>query len=385
MDRIICPQCGEEHDLSEMQIAFAKPDAWFAIPPQERDKRVRINQDLATIDAEHGFVRGVLEIPVRGEPKSFGWGIWVRVDRDVFDQHAYAGREGYPAVPAPASGHIATQLPGYPQTLGVPVIVQASFDTTQRPTFIVTDTSHPLGIEQASGIYVERALEHLHAGEIEPRGRPRFAALGSDGWELDDALSRYHHRDGVNWLPDSGIRAALQVGDAAKVIFAIEASSESGDPEVHRERMWVEVDHIAGTGAERLYSGALTNDPNVPGLARSGMRVWFQSQHVIDVARTDGWRASRDKSVLQCTHHGPSQTIFVCQHLPRGAGVGFNPATDPGNPRPNAWCDACDRMLVQERGWTDRAEAMAKIVVICASCYDIVEERNRTGSEPGTE
>ena len=381
MDRIPCPLCGDVHDLSDLQVGFAKPDAYFAVPVDERETRVKMTADLAMIDGKHGFIRGVLEIPVRGEPNPFGWGIWVRVERDVFDHHAYAGREGFAPVPPPAAGRIATQLPGYPQTLGVPVRVEASQNTTERPFFRTVDESHPLGVEQREGIHVERALEHLsrylHSGATEPRGRPRFATLEGDGWELDDALARFHSRQGVNWLPDTALREGIRDGEAAKLIFAIEAAAVSGDPEVHRERMWVEVDHVAHAGAETLYSGAVTNDPSVPGLTRLGMRVWFHPHHVIDIAREDGWQASEDPDVLRCTRHGVSQTTYVCQHLPGGSGVGFNQADDPDNPRPDAWCDACDRVLGEEGEWTGRAEEAAKIQLLCASCYDAAEARNR--------
>ena len=379
MDRIACPVCGDVHDLSDMQVGFGKPDAYFAVESEERDRRARITEDVAEIDGTHHFIRGVLEIPVRGELQPFGWGIWVEVAAEVYQQYLQAGKDG-PSIVAPSTGRVGTQLPGFPQTLGVPVLVQPSADHSLRPTFEVADERHPLGVEQRNGIHVERVLEHLsrylHAGEPEPRGHPYVATFATDGWQLDDALARFRSRQGVNWLPDAAEREAIRAGEIAKVIFAIEAAAVTGQPEVHRERMWVEVDYVSGAGADSLYTGILTNDPNVPGLTRPGMRVWFRPGHVIDIARADESRSSESRDVLQCARHGVSQKTFVCQHLVKGTGLGFNQAEDPDNPRPDAWCDGCDKVLREEGEWNDRSEAMAKITLMCAECYDAAEARN---------
>lgn len=49
MDRIACPICGEVHDLSDMQVGFDKPDAWFALQAEERGARVALTPDVAVI------------------------------------------------------------------------------------------------------------------------------------------------------------------------------------------------------------------------------------------------------------------------------------------------------------------------------------------------
>lgn len=382
MDRITCPTCGEEHDLGDMQVGFDKPDAWFAVEPDERARRVTRTSDVATIDDAHHFLRGVLEIPVAGEAQPFGWGIWVKVSRADFLRYTSTSDERARAPTEPFAGLIATRLAGYPQTLGVPVIVRPSA-ADLRPLLDVADESHPLAREQREGIRVERVLEHLsrymHHGEPEPRGDRSIATLAADGWQLDDAVARFRARDGLYWIPTAEDRAAIRVGELAKLIFAIEASDEAGVAEVHREWMWVEVDHARGAGPEAHFTGILANDPHVPGLTRAGMRVWFQPEHVIDIQRGES-RASESRDVLQCAHHGPSQTTYVCRHLTRGSGLGFNRGDDPDNPRPDAWCDACDALLREEGEWNDRAEAEAGVTLICAGCYDAAEARNRTNS-----
>src|SRR6476620_7857929 len=81
---------------------------------------------------------------------------------------------------------------------------------------------------------------------------------------------------------------------------------------------------------------------------------------------------------IACDRHGPSYTTFICGHLVKGHALGFCEANDPGNPRPDAWCNECERVLMdEEKGqWNDRSEAFADIHVVCANCYDEVRRRN---------
>lgn len=78
---------------------------------------------------------------------------------------------------------------------------------------------------------------------------------------------------------------------------------------------------------------------------------------------------------IECAEHGQQQTTFVCRHLAEslrtGASVGFWQADNPGNPRPNAWCSACEQKLQATGGeWNDESEAFAGITLLCGACYD---------------
>ena len=77
-------------------------------------------------------------------------------------------------------------------------------------------------------------------------------------------------------IPSQEDRESLLPGDFAKLIFRIEF-----DDEAHVERMWVEVTEV---GPE-FYVGVLGNDPYCTDEIRSGMRVEFNADHVIQIDR----------------------------------------------------------------------------------------------------
>ena len=81
--------------------------------------------------------------------------------------------------------------------------------------------------------------------------------------------------------------------------------------------------------------------------------------------------------VVTCEVDGKSHATFVCRHLARNAGLGFFWSETPDDPRPDAWCGACDEVLEREGGWNDRSEPFAKVTLICAACYDRARLRNR--------
>ena len=379
---VTCPGCGEQHDLSDMQVGFDKPDAYFAVHPDERDRRWILTAELAVLDGARFFVRGVLEIPVSGEPHPYAWGVWARVDED----HARA-LEGGGAEGAAFPGRLANQLPGYPQTLGLEVVVRAR-GAERRPALTVAGEAHPLGVEQRGGVYVERVLEMVwpvvHRGETQRMGEPRFAKLEEDRWAVREAAAAYRDRDGVYWIPEEEARRSLRPGHIAKLLFDLVASDEEGRAARHVERMWVGVDHRREEGP--VYSGTLDNVPYNGGLAEHGMRVWFAPDHVLDIQAAPDEPLASDRAPVRCDRHGPSFPAYVCRHLAAGPAegavrrrLGFHDAEDPGTPRPDAWCDACEAVREREGDWTERAEAFADPVLVCGACYDYLDGRHRNG------
>ncbi|MFL5242350.1 MAG: DUF2199 domain-containing protein [Gemmataceae bacterium] len=85
---------------------------------------------------------------------------------------------------------------------------------------------------------------------------------------------------------------------------------------------------------------------------------------------------SDKKLTVSCDCHGESYATFVCKHLAKGFGLGFFCADQPGDPQPDAWCGACQRVLEKEGVWNDRSESFADVKLVCAGCYTTIKDRN---------
>jgi hypothetical protein len=91
------------------------------------------------------------------------------------------------------------------------------------------------------------------------------------------------------------------------------------------------------------------------------------------------------KETVHCGEHGQQQATFVCQHLAQSLRtkemVGFFTADDPDNPRPDAWCAACEKKVWMTGGkWNDESEAFARVTMICGRCYDRAKILNADAS-----
>jgi hypothetical protein len=92
---------------------------------------------------------------------------------------------------------------------------------------------------------------------------------------------------------------------------------------------------------------------------------------------------------VHCDEHGASRVAFVCHHLFDALGdakaprIGFvAPILDPNDPEddPQAWCSACDAVVLAAGDWNEEASAFAQIKGICAGCYEAVREQQRPRS-----
>src|SRR5688572_26783627 len=89
LDRVPCAQCGVEHDLSDLEPSFWRPDHWFAVPEDERETRIWDSNDACAIRAPDDadwryFLRTLLPVAVHGEGRAFCHGLWVEVPAASF-------------------------------------------------------------------------------------------------------------------------------------------------------------------------------------------------------------------------------------------------------------------------------------------------------------
>jgi hypothetical protein len=89
-----------------------------------------------------------------------------------------------------------------------------------------------------------------------------------------------------------------------------------------------------------------------------------------------------EENMVECCTHGNRYPAYACQHLNTQTPVGFYEplASDPdviyANDELNAWCNACDEVLLKVGEWNEESEAFAKIKLICDRCYFDIKELN---------
>ena len=158
-----CATCGRVHDLQAIEPAFRRPDAFFEVDEALRERRISDGEGACLITSPDGrdlrcFVRTILYVPIRGEVKPIGWGVWVELDAPSYwrigelwesqDQHAEP----------PFACTLANAVPNYPSTLGLAGTLQLR-SPTLRPALALSASAHPFAVEARAGVSFERALE----------------------------------------------------------------------------------------------------------------------------------------------------------------------------------------------------------------------------------
>ena len=114
----------------------------------------------------------------------------------------------------------------------------------------------------------------------EPVSSPTFS---KNGWTLVSAEERVLASPETFQLPSMTLRRSLLPGDAAKLLFDIEATENGHIVDRGVDRMWV----IVKRRTEQGYLGILDNDPGAAEnlTLRQGDQVAFGPEHVIDIGR----------------------------------------------------------------------------------------------------
>jgi hypothetical protein len=153
-----CTVCGKVHDELP-DIGFDKPDQWWGVPEAERASRIELTSDTCIIDGEDHFIRGVIELPIHGESRQFGFGVWVSQKKENFRTYV---KNSDSAEIGPFFGWLCTRIAYYPQDT-LQLKTRAHFRTGGlRPRIEVEPTDHPLAVDQREGISLARAWEIVH-------------------------------------------------------------------------------------------------------------------------------------------------------------------------------------------------------------------------------
>ena len=153
-----CRQCDSTH-TGIPSLGADAPYLFYEIPEYERAQRCELTSDACVIDSEHLFIRGCLEIPVHGLTEPFVWLVWVSLSKESFGEWLSHYETPQRAHFGPYFGWLNSALPLYPNTINLKTLAHVRNDGA-RPFIEVEPTEHPLALEQAHGINVER-LEEL--------------------------------------------------------------------------------------------------------------------------------------------------------------------------------------------------------------------------------
>jgi hypothetical protein len=158
----VCSVCGEHHDELMLDIRMGLPEPVFALSDSERAERAEFGDDSGIYreagGAEHYYVRGLLEIPIRSLERYFGYGAWIEVDGESYDRLGELWDDELGREEPPFSGRLANELAPYDGTFGLPVMLQLR-EVDLLPVVELVDTDHRLRAEQQNGITEERAQE----------------------------------------------------------------------------------------------------------------------------------------------------------------------------------------------------------------------------------
>lgn len=149
----LCSRCDRLHDDLPLALAAGVPEPCLEVPEGERDRRVVLGDEVCALDDARFFVRGNLALPIRddADARSFVWTLWVELDRARYKRAKAlwlrARREREPPYPAT----LATALPGYPSTVGLPARLLPA-PVGLRFAVALDEGAHPLVRAQQSGV-----------------------------------------------------------------------------------------------------------------------------------------------------------------------------------------------------------------------------------------
>ena len=164
MPKVRCSKCGAEHDLSGIEPTFKRPDAFIGVPAAERERRVSHSDDTCLITSVDGkdltcFLRVMLRVPIRGESRPIGWGLWVEVDAQTYWRVSELWNDEDQNAEPPFTCALANEIPNYPSTLGLPAMMRLERPGVRPSVVLAPGSDHPFALEARMDVHLERALE----------------------------------------------------------------------------------------------------------------------------------------------------------------------------------------------------------------------------------
>lgn len=154
-----CSTCGKYHDEVPMDWGFSAPYQWNPEFVKRDPKKNEISSDMCVINGENFFIRGIIEIPIINENKTFNWGVWVSLSEKSFARYMAVYKTEKELDEEPYFGWLCNKIPGYPNTISLKTSVHLQGNRL-RPKIVLDHSDlHPLCQEQHNGITMHRVGE----------------------------------------------------------------------------------------------------------------------------------------------------------------------------------------------------------------------------------
>ena len=152
-----CSCCGQVYD--ELPLTFGNnfPDYYFSVPPDDREKRIEIQESLFVVDGAHFFHRGRLTIPINDYDQDLIFNVWTSISEENFRKRNELWENPGRVNEEPYFGWLQTTIPTYGDTLNLKTIAIENA-VGLIPTIKIIEDEHPLTIDQEKGITFDKAL-----------------------------------------------------------------------------------------------------------------------------------------------------------------------------------------------------------------------------------
>lgn len=152
-----CDCCGVTYDEIPFCFGNDKPDYYYSIPNEERDKRIELKESLCVVDKKHFFHRGRLIIPITDYKEDLIFNVWTSISEDNFCERMDFWDDGNRINNGPYFGWLQTNVPSYGDTINIKTIAIEN-GLGIIPHIKITEENHPLKFDQEFGISYEKAL-----------------------------------------------------------------------------------------------------------------------------------------------------------------------------------------------------------------------------------
>ena len=154
--RYRCRSCGEFHE-GLPAWHFEAPAQAYAVPEADREHRLVLSADNCEIDGREFYLKGLLELPVRGSTEPFVFGVWLAVSPESYERFAELFADPTREAGESFSGRLCNSIPGYPETLGLQARLVVR-EYPMRPWVELGAVEHLLAQDQHGALTQERAI-----------------------------------------------------------------------------------------------------------------------------------------------------------------------------------------------------------------------------------